>query len=133
MVYYFDMDGVLCNFHKEPYKYENAINTEWIANLDPFPHNVAIARNLITQGATVYILTMAASESAREGKVKWLARYMPEIDSQHFICIIKQGKKVDHMQEPGVLIDDCKKNTIPWEKAGYPAILLRYKGEPVEL
>lgn len=93
MVYYFDMDGVLCNFHKEPYKYENAISTEWIANLDPFPHNVAIARNLITQGATVYILTMAASESAREGKIKWLAHYIPEIDSQHFICIIKQGKK----------------------------------------
>lgn len=25
-IYYFDMDGVLCNFHKEPYSYTKAIN-----------------------------------------------------------------------------------------------------------
>ena len=133
MVYYFDMDGVLCNFHKEPYKYVNAINREWIANLDPFTDNIATVKRLIAEGAMVYILTKAASENAKQGKIDWLAKYLPQISIQQFICIVGNGKKVDYMRENGVLIDDDKKNTTPWEKAGYQAILLKYKGEPVEL
>ena len=55
-VYYFDIDGVLANFHKEPYKFANAINREWIANLDPFVENVELVRELIRNGKSVYIL-----------------------------------------------------------------------------
>ena len=54
--YYFDMDGVIANFHKEPYKYINAINRQWIANLEPFMDNVNLIRNLIAKGENVYIL-----------------------------------------------------------------------------
>ena len=57
MTYYVDMDGVIANFHKEPYKYTNAINREWIANLDPFTYNIEIIRNLILAKHTVYILS----------------------------------------------------------------------------
>ena len=56
-VYYFDMDGVIANFHKEPYKYINAISREWIANLEPFMDNVNLIRNLIISGKSVYILS----------------------------------------------------------------------------
>ena len=45
-VYYFDMDGVLCDFHKEPYNYANAINREWIANLDPFTEAIATVKKM---------------------------------------------------------------------------------------
>lgn len=45
--YYFDMDGVIANFHKEPYKYTNAINREWIANLEPFMENVNLIDKII--------------------------------------------------------------------------------------
>ena len=51
--YYFDMDGVLCNFHKEPFKYANAINRSWIANLDPFMANVCLVSELIARGESV--------------------------------------------------------------------------------
>ena len=61
-VYYFDMDGVIANFHKEPYKYANAISRKWIANLEPFMDNVNLIRNLISSGKSVYILSKAASE-----------------------------------------------------------------------
>ena len=133
MTYYFDMDGVLSNFHKEPYKYENAINREWIANLDPFMANIETVKRLIAEGAMVYILTKAASESAKQGKIDWLVKYLPEISLKNFICLVGGGRKVDFIREEGVLVDDDKRNTIPWEKAGHKAILLASKGETVRL
>ena len=133
MTYYFDMDGVLSNFHKEPYKYENAINREWIANLDPFMANIETVKRLIAEGTVVYILTKAASESAKQGKIDWLAKYLPEISLKNFICLVGRGRKVDFIREEGVLVDDDKRNTIPWEKAGHKVILLASKGETVRL
>lgn len=133
-VYYFDMDGVLSNFHKEPFKYENAINREWIANLDPFTENVEIVRNLIKNGKSVYILSKAASENARLGKMDWLAKYIPELSKKRIIVIVGNGKKVDHMKtKTGILIDDDIKNTRPWVKAGHKAVTLEYKGQKVAL
>lgn len=67
--YYFDMDGVLANFHKEPFNYKNAINRQWIASLEPFKYNVTLVRTLITQGYDVYISTKATSEQAKLGKL----------------------------------------------------------------
>lgn len=133
MTYYVDMDGVIANFHKEKYSYVNAINRQWIASLEPFIHNVNIIKSLIAKGNTVYILTKAASENARLGKIDWLAEYLPEITIDKFICIVGNGKKVDYIKEDGILIDDDKKNTTPWEKAGHKAILLASKGELIKV
>lgn len=132
--YYFDMDGVLANFHKEPYKYTNAINKEWIANLDPFMENVNLVRNLLIAGVEVYILSKAASENARLGKLEWLAKFIPEMPVENVIVIVGNGKKADFIKtETGVLVDDDIKNTRPWMKAGYEAITLEYKGQTVVL
>lgn len=132
--YYFDMDGVLANFHKEPYKYVNAINRQWIANLDPFENNVKIIREMILAGVEVYILSKAASENARLGKIDWLAKYVPEMKTENIIVIVGNGKKVDYIRtENGVLVDDDIKNTRPWTKAGYEAITLEYKGQTIEI
>lgn len=132
--YYFDMDGVIANFHKEPYKYANAISREWIANLEPFMENVEILRNLLANKKSVYILTKAASEEAKQGKLDWLARYVPEIEAKRVIVIVGNGKKVDFMRtKTGILIDDDKKNTTPWIKAGHKAITLEYKGQTITL
>lgn len=132
--YYFDMDGVLANFHKEPYKYVNAINRQWIANLEPFMHNVQVLRNMISAGVEVYILSKCASENARLGKLDWLAKYVPELTEDRIIIIVGNGKKVDYMRTAeGVLIDDDIKNTRPWMKAGYEAITLEYKGQQIQV
>lgn len=135
MTYYFDMDGVLANFHKEAFKYANAINRNWIANLDPFMGNVEIVKTLIKKGEVVYILTKAASENARLGKMDWLTKYIPEINlTTNFICIVGSGKKVDHMRtNEGILVDDDMKNINPWKKAGFGYIFVEAKGETITL
>ena len=133
-VYYFDMDGVLCDFHKEPYKYANAINREWIANLDPFMANVNLVKSLIANGKSVYILSKAASENAKLGKLDWLAKHIPELNPKRVIVIVGNGKKTDYMAtDDGILIDDDIKNTRQWEKAGHMAITLEFKGQAVVL
>lgn len=133
-VYYFDMDGVISNFHKEPYKYVNAINREWIANLEPFMDNVKLIRSLIKQGKSVYILSKAASENAKQGKIDWLNKYIPELKLNRIIVIVGNGKKCDYMKtKTGTLIDDDKTNINQWIKAGHKGILLQYKGQTIEL
>lgn len=132
--YYFDMDGVLANFHKA-YATNKAVamNRKAMAELEPFTDNVNTVRNLIAQGVKVYILTKAANEAGKQGKVEWLAKFIPEITAEMFICIVGNGKKVDYIREPGILVDDDPKNTRPWVKAGYKAITLTAKGEAVVL
>ena len=133
-VYYFDIDGVLANFHKEPYKFTNAIDRKWIANLDPFVENVELVKELIRNGKSVYILSKAASENAKLGKLDWLAKYIPELNLKRVIIIVGNGKKVDFMRtKTGVLIDDDIKNTRPWIKAGHKAVTLEYRGQTVVL
>lgn len=134
MTYYFDMDGVLANFHKA-YATNKAVamSRKAMAELEPFAENVNTVRKLIATGARVYILTKAANEAGKAGKVDWLARYIPELAAEMFICIVGNGRKVDFIREDGVLVDDDAKNTRPWEKAGHAAVLLASKGEAVAL
>ena len=130
--YYFDMDGVLANFHKA-YKEDRAValKRNAMATLEPFEENVALVRNMVAHGENVYILTKAANEGAKQGKVDWLAQYIPEIDEEHFICIVGHGKKVDFIREDGVLVDDDKKNLNPWAKAGHEVYFVEEKGAVV--
>lgn len=133
MTYYFDMDGVLANFHKEPYSFEKAIDRNWIANLEPFMENVKVVRNLIAKGEKVYILSKAARETAKLGKFDWLKRYIPEMTIENVIIIVGNGKKVDYIREDGILVDDDIKNIRPWIKAGHSAIYVEVKGMTVVL
>lgn len=129
-VYYFDMDGVLANFHKEPYSYTNAISREWIANLDPFMDAIGVVKKLIAEGKSVYINSLAASEEAKQGKIEWLTKYLPEIKSNHIIIIVGNGKKAEYMRtKTGILVDDKASNCRQWTKiSGQPAIWVEQKG-----
>ena len=128
------MDGVLANFHKEPYAYKNAINRQWIGNLEPFTHNIRVMQSLIAEGETVFISTKAASEQARLGKIDWLKKHIPEFNLDNFICIVGHGNKAECMRtDTGVLIDDDIKNCRQWEKAGHQYIHLATKGEQIVL
>lgn len=133
MTYYWDMDGVLANFHKA-YATDKAValKRNAMANLEPFAENVETLRSLIAAGHTCYILTKAANAEGAQGKVEWLAKYVPEMTADRIIIITK-GRKVDNIREDGILVDDDSANTRQWEKAGHKAILLTEKGEAVRV
>jgi 5'(3')-deoxyribonucleotidase len=133
-VYYFDIDGVIANFHKEPFKYTNAINKEWISNLEPFMHNITLIKQLIANNKSVYIISKAASEEAKQGKYEWLHKYIPELDHKRIIVIVGNGKKVDYMKtKTGILIDDDIKNCKQWSKQGHKYIWLETKGQLIDI
>jgi hypothetical protein len=96
--------------------------------------NVALVSELIARGESVYILTKAASESAKLGKLDWVRKHIPEFNLDRVIVIVGNGKKTDYMATAdGILIDDDIKNTRQWEKAGHTAITLEFKGQTVVL
>lgn len=131
--YYWDMDGVLTDFHSTYTNRGQAMSRNYLANLAPFVDNVKTLRNLIAKGVKCYILTKAANEAAKQGKIDWLAKYVPELTLDQFICIVGYGRKIDYIRENGTLIDDDEKNTKQWVKGGQEAILLGSKGEAVSL
>ena len=129
MTYYWDMDGVLADFHKN-YNGDRALafSREYLANLPAFMENVDTLSGLIADGHTCYILTKAASEDAKAGKIDWLAKYVPAMTADRFICIVGYGRKIDYIREDGILIDDDEKNCKQWVKGGQTAIHLENKG-----
>ena len=132
-VFYWDMDGVLADYHGYVNgNWSMALQRDTFQNLPAFQHNVDLLNSLIARGVICYILTKAANADAMEGKREWLKANVPALDDEHFICIMK-GRKVDHMKEEGILIDDDEKNTKQWTKEGHEAILLTVKGQDIEL
>lgn len=134
MTTYWDMDGVLANFHKAfATNKGTALSRKAMANLEPFEDNIQTVKALIKKGEMVYILTTAANENGKLGKIDFLAKWLPELDMNNFICIVGHGKKVDYIKEDGILIDDDKKNLNPWMKAGHEIYFVETKGAKVEL
>lgn len=133
--YYFDMDGVLANFHKEPEGWKKAMNYDFIFGLDPFMENINVAKELMKKGNRVYISSLAASEDAKRAKIDWLAKYLPEIPKYRIIILVgsRNRNKAEHLKtKTGILIDDKKENCKKWEKAGYEAFWLEQKGMKIE-
>lgn len=135
MTYYFDVDGVLADFHSVYDKNNRAASLTYtfIRNLKPFTENVLFVKSLIAEGHKVYINTMVANEATKQARIDWLAEMLPEIPVEDIITVVGHGNKANYIREEGVLVDDKKANCRQWEKAGHQAIWLEVKGARVEL
>jgi 5'(3')-deoxyribonucleotidase len=131
--YYFDMDGVIANFHKAyATNKATALSRKAMAELEPFTEAIKVVKALINGGATVYINSLAANENGKAGKLEWLAKYLPEVDEEHIIIITDKTKKGEHMKEAGILVDDKKQNCREWEKlTGQPSIWVEERGKVI--
>lgn len=135
MTYYFDVDGVLADFHSVYDKNNRAVSLTYafIRNLKPFIANILLVKKLIAEGNKVYINTMVANETTRQARIDWLAEMLPEIKAEDIITVLGHGNKADYIREDGILVDDKKANCRQWEKAGHKAIWLEVKGGEIEL
>lgn len=136
MTYYFDVDGVLADFHSV-YDHKNraqSLTYNFIRNLKPFEENVKLVKSLIASGHEVFISTMVANETTKKARIDWLSEVLPEIPKYKVITIVGHGNKADFMKTAdGVLVDDKKENCKKWEKAGHKAIWLEVKGGKITL
>ena len=135
MVFYFDMDGVLVQIptnldHSTLFK--KLCSPYWVSNLQPYTYNVNVARWLIEQGHTVYILSRAMNEQNKRGKRASLQKYLPALDDKHII-LIDDNKKENHMREYGILIDDIERNCKYWHECGAPAYYVYPKGANIDV
>ena len=128
--YYFDMDGVMANFHehKDGWKYAGSYN--FIRNLKPFMDTVNLINDMIANGKSVYISSLCRNETAKQAKIDWLAEYIPNLRKDHIIILVGNGKKVENRKtKGGVLIDDKEANIKQWRKAGLKAVYVEVKGQ----
>ncbi len=135
MTYYFDVDGVLADFHGVYDKNNRAVSLTYnfIRGLKPFTENVLLVKKLIANGNKVYISTIVSNEKTKQARIDWLAEMLPEIDINNIILIVGHGNKANYIREDGILVDDKKANCKQWEKAGHKAIWLETKGGKIEL
>ena len=136
MTYYFDVDGVLADFHGayNPKNRAESLTYKFIRNLKPFVENIKLVKKLIAKGEEIYISTLVANENTKKARIDWLKEMLPELPEEKIIAIVGNGKKSDNMKtKDGILIDDKLANCKQWEKAGHKAIWLEKKGMKIEL
>ena len=128
--YYFDMDGVLANFHEYKDGWKFSGNYNFIRNLKPFEESVKLINTLLENGEKVYISSLARNNEAKKAKIDWLSEYVPALDEEHIIILVGNAKKHENMKtENGILIDDKLANIRAWRKAGMKALYVENKGE----
>ena len=127
--YYFDMDGVMANFHEHKDGWRVAGNYNFIRNLKPFMVTIELINTMIANGENVYIFSLCKNEIAKQAKIDWLAEYIPSLEVSHIIILIGNAKKHEHMlTADGVLVDDKEANVKAWRKAGHKAVFVETKG-----
>ena len=136
MTYYFDVDGVLADFHSvyDHKRRAECVTYDFIRGLKPFTDNILLVKRLLASGNEVYISSLVANEETKRARFDWLAEMLPELAIDHIILIVGHGNKSQFMKtKTGTLIDDKKANCKQWEKAGHKAIWLEVKGGKIEL
>lgn len=128
--YYFDVDGVLANFHEHKDGWKYAGSYKFIRNLKPFMESVNLVNNMINNNENVYIITLVRNDVAKQARFEWICEFLPNIKKENIIILVGNAKKYEHIAtDDGILIDDKLQNIKQWRKAGHKAIYVEIKGQ----
>ncbi len=122
--YFFDMDGTLSRFYKDPQFLDLMKKPGYFVNLEPYESMVEVIKQLQNMGCEVFILSAYSSPFEVEEKVMWLTREIPSIDCQHMLfCKAGTDKSLfvhslEHDLTHCVLVDDYSKNLLEWIERG---------------
>ena len=133
---FIDMDGVLCEYRPEA-KITDMMSSGYFASLAPRSEIVEAVKGLIKLDQfDVYVLSAVISECAEQSKrekMKWLDKYIPEIDAYHRFfttCGTSKSEAIKDLSSNDILLDDHSPNLNEWIEAGGKAIkiLNEYNG-----
>jgi len=132
---YIDMDGVLADFFGETdcvarFEHERG----FFRRLKPLAKNVAAVRKAIADGKhNIFVLSASPNARCDQDKIKWLIRYLPELDLANAIIMRNGESKAKYMKTAdGILFDDYGKNIQEWvcSNVGYNrAVKIRRDGD----
>lgn len=113
---YIDMDGTIADFNNEPRALERFRDERgFFFKLKPLMRNIEAVKNAMDKGYPVYIITASPHEKADADKLRWLAKYLPTLDTDRVIIMRLGENKTSHMRTKyGVLFDDYSKNLREW-------------------
>ena len=114
---YVDMDGVLADFFGETEavaRFRGEKN--FFVNLKPLHKNVQALRKAIEEDRyNIFVLTSSPHLRADQDKIKWLNKYVPELETERVIICRNGDNKADFMKTPdGILFDDYGVNIQQW-------------------
>ena len=122
-----DMDGVLAVFHPEK-SIEEIAEPGYFLSLEAQENVVNAIKILIKKTSATHsicILSSVLNDTAREEKIYWLDKYLPEIISDNRIFVPYGMSKADFIRDytesistDDILLDDFTKNLLDWHGVG---------------
>lgn len=128
---FFDMDGTLSKFYKDPMFLENMYTPGYFIRLEPYESMVSAIATLLDSGHDVFILSACTAPFEEAEKREWLARVIPDLNADHALFCKAGASKSLFVRSLGfdltqcILVDDYSKNLIEWVSNGGRAVKSR--------